>query len=300
MLKFLKDIDKKHALKSWISLIISVLVFSLVAISVIDNLLSEPNELVQEVGIKTFRMFTVLSNILIALTAALSVPFAVDGIRNRNYHLPTWIVNLTFVSVTTVSLTFFMSLCVLAPQKGFYRIMISEGNLFLHTIIPILSIFLFIFVNDYHTIKFKTCFLSIIPVVIYALVYLISAIFIGEENGGWRDHYGFEELLPWPLIALLIFAVTFGITLGLRFLHNFMHKTDKLATAKFYHTANKYSFKTIEEVIIKIAKDNKKHDGNGDVIVPRRIIYMLEEKYKSGRPINELCNIYINEFLDKK
>ena len=145
MFKFLKDIDKKHALKSWISLIISVLVFSLVAISVIDNLLSEPNELVQEVGIKTFRMFTVLSNILIALTAALSVPFAVDGIRNRNYHLPTWIVNLTFVSVTTVSLTFFMSLCVLAPQKGFYRIMISEGNLFLHTIIPILSIFLFIF-----------------------------------------------------------------------------------------------------------------------------------------------------------
>ena len=38
-------------------------------------------EIVQEVGLKTFRMFTVLPNMFVGVISAMSVPFAVDGIR---------------------------------------------------------------------------------------------------------------------------------------------------------------------------------------------------------------------------
>lgn len=255
--------------------------------------------MVQEVGIKTFRMFTVLSNMLMAVVVGLCIPFSVDGIRNKNYHLPRWIVNLSYISVIGVTLTFCISLFILSPQIGFIRIIIKEGNIFLHTLVPLASIGSFVFVNDYHNIKFKTSFYTLIPVLVYAMVYLIAVIIIGEENGGWRDHYYFEQLMPWPFILIIIFIVTYGLSLLIRWGHNFRHTIDKHLTEHFYQQSDKYSLPTIEEVIIKMAKERKKLDAMGDVIVPRRIILMLNKKYNSNKTLEELCNLYINEYLKR-
>lgn len=293
----IKNAETMNALKSWVSLILSIFIIVAVFISVVQNLLSQPTELVQEVGIKTFRMYTVLSNMFLSVAAALSIPFAVDGIRNKNYHLPRWIVNLTFVAVSVIFLTFIVSLCILSPFVGFYEIMLEEGNLFLHTLVPLTAIILFMFINNYHNVKFKMCFVSLIPVFIYAVVYLISAIAIGEENGGWRDHYHFEEFLPWPLVALLLHSVAFGMSVVIRLCHNHTHKMDKIYTEKYYQESDKYNLPTIEEVIIKMAKDNKKNDQKGDLIIPRRIIIMLDKKYNSGKSLSELCKLYTDEYL---
>ena len=54
-----RNLQKTHALHSWISLIFSALIVFLVFVSVIINLLADPTEIVEEVGTKTFRMFTV-------------------------------------------------------------------------------------------------------------------------------------------------------------------------------------------------------------------------------------------------
>ena len=293
----IKNAERRHVLKSWLSIVFSITINVCVAIAVVANLLSEPNALVQEVGLKTFRMFTVLSNILMAIAAALCVPFAVDGIRNRNFHLSRWAVNLSFVAVTGVALTFFISLCVLAPESGFVRIMIDEGNIFLHTLVPLVSIFSFIFINDYHTVRIRTSLVAIIPVSIYAAIYLICAIIIGEERGGWRDHYHLKDLMPWPLLVLIVFAVTLGIANLIRWGHNAMHRWEKRSTRKFYQSSPEYALPTIDAAIIKLAQEYKKYDGTGDVVVPRRLIIIFEQKYQSGRPIDELCKLYIEEFL---
>ncbi len=297
MLFDIKNAERRHALKSWLSIGFSVFIFVSVSIAVINNLLSEPNELVQEVGIKTFRMFTVLSNILMALAAALSIPFAVDGIRNRNFHLSRWIVNLSFVGVTSVALTFIVSLFMLAPYSGFVRIMVAEGNLFLHTLVPIASILSFILINDYHTLKIRTSLVAMIPVFLYAVVYVISAIAIGEENGGWRDHYHFEELMPWPFIAIIILSMTFAIALLIRWGHNSMHRWEIRSTRKFYQYSPEYDFSTVDEAISNLAKNHKKYYRAGDIVLPKRIIIIFEQKYKSGRPLEELYKLYIDEFV---
>ena len=72
---------KTHAINSWLNLILSSLLVIFVFVSIVMNLLSTPTEEVREVGIKTFRMFTVLSNMPVGITSAMTVPFAVDGIR---------------------------------------------------------------------------------------------------------------------------------------------------------------------------------------------------------------------------
>ena len=173
----------------------------------------------------------------------------------------------------------------------------SGSNLFLHTLVPIASIISFLFINTSHKVKFRTTIYALIPVIAYATVYLISAIFIGEDNGGWRDHYHFQELMPWYFVLILMLSVTFGISNLLRVVHNRMHKRDKLATEKYYQNAPEYDLPTIEKAIKKLAQENKQNDAGGEVVVPRRIIYFFENKYQSGKSISELSNIYINEYL---
>lgn len=297
MLAKLKNLQKTHALNSWLNLILSSLVVALVFISIVINLLAAPTEIVEEVGTKTFRMFTVLSNMFVGIATAMTIPFAVDGIREKNYHLPRWIVTLSFSSVICVTLTFLVALTILSPRAGFAEMMLDGSNLFLHTIVPILSIASFLFINSYHTIKFKTTLLAMSPMIAYAVAYLVMAIIIGEENGGWRDHYRFEELMPWYYILVIMLALTFGIATLLRVVHNYMHRRDKRLTERYYQTAAEYDLPTIEDAIKKIANDNKRYDAGGEVVVPRRIIKILEKKYESGRPLSDLCGVYLEEYL---
>ena len=292
-----RGLKRTHSLNSWLNLIFAVVIVALVFVSVVINLLATPTVIVEEVGVKTFRMFTVLSNILVGVASAMTIPFAVDGIRKRNYHLPRWIVTLTYVSVNCISLTFLVALAVLSPRAGFAPIMTDGKNLFLHTIVPILAILSFLFVNAYHTVKFKTAFLAVLPVFVYAMVYLVSAIIIGEENGGWRDHYRFEELMPWYYILPIMLLFSFGVACLLRVVHNRMHRRDQLATERYYQTAAEYDLPTVEEAIRKLARDDKARAADGDVTVPRRIIRFFEKKYQSNRSIAYLCGIYLEEFL---
>ena len=76
-----------------------------------------------------------------------------------------------------------------------------------------------------------------------------------------------------------------------------MHRRDKRATEKYYKEAPEYDLPTIEEAIEQLAKENKQYDVGGEVIVPRRIIKFFEKKYKSEKPLNVLCKIYLDEYL---
>ena len=76
-----------------------------------------------------------------------------------------------------------------------------------------------------------------------------------------------------------------------------MHKRDKIATESYYQNAPEYDVPTIEEAIVKLAHENKQYDEGGEVVVPRRIIKFFENKYNSGKPLTELCNLYIESYL---
>ena len=288
---------KTHAINSWLNLILSSLIVVFVFISIVMNLLSTPTENVQEVGLKTFRMFTVLSNMFVAITSAMTIPFAVDGIRRKNYHLPRWIVNLTLSGATCITLTFLISIFVLSPRKGFVLMMLSDSFLFLHTLVPIIAIASFLFINTYHNVKLKASFYATIPVLAYAIAYLVLVMFVGEENGGWRDHYHFQELMPWYLIFVAMMLLTFGLANLLRVIHNRMHKRDKAAPEAYYQTAPEYDLPTIEEAIVALAQENKQNDDGGEVIVPRRLIKFFEKKYDSKKSLSYLCDIYLDEYL---
>lgn len=293
-----KEIEKRSHLKAALSILLSALIIVGVFLGVVENLLDDPNELVQEVGAKTFRMFTVLSNMFMATAAALSIPFAVDGIRYRNYHMPRWIVTFLYSGTVCVALTFFVALFLLSPQVSFSRIMLYKSNLQLHTLIPLCAMALFMFVNDFHRIPFRATVYALVPVLSYAVVYLISGILIGEDRGGWRDHYHFQDYMPWYLALVLITGVTLVLATGLRLAHNAVHKRDKALMAHYYQNAAPYLLPTIDEALAAMAAEHRQYDKGGELIVPRRAIRVLEEKYRSGKSLKELCSIYIAAYFE--
>ena len=45
-----------------------------------------------------------------------------------------------------------------------------------------------------------------------------------------------------------------------------------------------------------LRKETAGEDEGGELVVPRRILLMLERKYQSRLSIEELCEIYIKEY----
>ena len=74
------------------ALISCAIVVICVCIGVTMNLTTLYDEDFDNMGIRTFCMFTVNSNILAAISSFAIIPYAVDGIRKKEYSLPNWVV----------------------------------------------------------------------------------------------------------------------------------------------------------------------------------------------------------------
>ena len=284
-----------------IAVIMCSLLCILVFAAVIDQVLSTPDAIVSEVGQKSFRMFTILANMFMGVTAAMCIPFAVDGMRYRNYHLPRWVINLMYIGTNGVALTFLIAVTVLSPATSYYRMMLYSNNILFHTICPLMAIALFLFINTDHTISLKTSILCVLPVVLYASVYLIMVFAIGEEAGGWRDHYQIGDIartIPIYLLFPLLCLVCFGVSTLLRVIHNVIHKKRKADMERYYQRAEAFSYPDIQSAIRSLADIDRSRDMGGELTVPRRIMHMMEKKYMSGLSTREMCNIYIDEYFN--
>ena len=293
------DALQVNRIRCILAIAVCALLCFLELIAVSSQLLIAPDELVQEVGWKSYHMFTILANMLMGAAAAMCIPFAVDGIRYHNYHLPRWYVDLMYTGVFCVALTFLIAVTVLSPAEGYYRMMIYSNNILFHTICPLMSVALFFFINTDHRIGFRSSVIAIMPVLLYTLVYLVMVFVIGEENGGWRDHYQVSrimEYLPLPLIVFILIIICLVLSNILRVTHNAVHARRKAAVEKYYQEADAFAYPDIQSAIKALADINRPRDMGGELMVPRRIMHMMENKYKSGLSAKEMCEIYINEY----
>lgn len=296
------DAIKTNRMRCRVAVVSCSLLSFLVFLAVCDQLLSTPDAIVQEVGWKSYHMFTILANMFAGIAAALCIPYAVDGLRYDNYHLPRWVVNVLYMATTGVALTFLIAVTVLSPMTSYYRMMLYSNNILFHTINPIIAILLFIFINSDHKVSFRSTFLAIAPVVLYAALYFVLVFVIGEENGGWRDHYQIRDItqyVPLPLVVLGMVLIAFAVALLLRAAHNSVHKKRKKQTVSYYQSAGEFDCPSIDSAIEALAARNRSRDPGGELTVPRRILGMMEEKYKSGLPLRELCRMYIDAYYEK-
>ena len=81
-----------NRLRCLLAIISCTLLCVIVFLGVCEQLVFNPESDFPEQGWKSYHLFTILSNMLMAVSAAMCIPYAVDGMRNQNYHLPRWYV----------------------------------------------------------------------------------------------------------------------------------------------------------------------------------------------------------------
>ena len=286
-------LEKQNKKECILSLVSALIVVLCTCSGVVMNLTTLQDVNFDHMGIQTFCMFTVLSNILVAVGMSLVIPYTIDGLRKHYFHLPNWLIAFLLAGATAVTLTFLVSLFILAPFKGFVLIF-SGSRFFLHGVCPILSLVAFSFFISDHYVSYPECLLSLIPVFIYAGVYYILAILIGEENGGWNDFYGFATYVPVWIPAVLILPVTFGISASLRYFHNRSFMKMREVTVE-----DEYSEDYLKREIIYLARRNAAGDHpHSDIVIPRRFIKFLIENTDNDKTVREACIMYLNQFLD--
>ena len=274
-----------------ISSLVIIMTFVAISLSLVDYYHSESSE----AGVGTFKMFTTISNIIAAFSAAMCLPFQIDGLRRDRYRLPSWIVIVMYVGAVGVFLTFFVAITIISAYQGFVKAMFTNAKLFTHTINPLLITLLFVLVISDTRIKFSFSFITLIPVTIYMIIYLIMVIILKE----WNDHYYTDKYVPWPVSLLLIIAISFGICQLLRFLHNLTNKRVHQIIEKYYKESPDFDFPKIKDAIASLAKMESKFYYKGDEIyIPVDIIKMLSDKYGTESvPTDILYDVYLENYL---
>lgn len=274
-----------------ISSLVIVMTFVALALSLTDYFQSESSE----AGIGTFKMFTTISNIIAAFAAAMCLPFQIDGLRRDRYNLPSWIVIVMYVGAVGVFLTFFTAITLITAYQGFVKAMLTNAKLFTHTINPILIIVLFVLVVSDTHIKFSHSFISVVPIVIYMIVYFIM-VFVVKA---WKDHYYTDKYIPWPVSLLLVIAISFGACQLLRILHNLTNKHINKSIEKYYKESPDFEYKRVSDAISHLAELECKfyHEGD-DIYIPVDIIHLLSERYEAKKvPVDILYDVYLESYL---
>ena len=164
-----------------LAMISALVVVVCVCIGVTMNLTTLADENFDHMGLRTFCMFTVNSNILSAAAMAMVIPYTMDGLRTHNYYLPRWIVDVVYAGVTAVALTFLVSLFILSPVKGFVLIF-TGSRFFLHGVCPLLAVAAFCFFMTQKELRFVDSLFALIPVLIYAAVYFVMVDAMSEDR----------------------------------------------------------------------------------------------------------------------
>ncbi|MBO4289214.1 MAG: hypothetical protein J5865_03830 [Lachnospiraceae bacterium] len=280
-----------------LALISCAVVAVCVTIGVVMNLTTLYDENFDHMGLRTFCMFTVNSNILTGLSMLLCLPYTIDGLRRHNYHLPNWIVDLMFAAVTAVALTFLVSLFILSPVKGFVLIF-TGSRFFLHGVCPILAIIAFCFFISGHYIRFREFLWALIPVLIYAVVYIVMVVVIGEERGGWNDFYGFATRMPLWISITAIMPITLLIAALLRHLHNRTCLRRKEESAGLYKEILKT--REMRQVIDRMAQVRRLDYRDTEIVIPSRTIRHLVENNDTDMTVEEGCRRYLRVYMEKE
>ena len=248
-----------------------------------------------EAGIGTLKMFTTISNVIAAFSAAMCLPFQIDGLRRDRYNLPSWIVIVMYAGTVGVFITMFTAATLVSAYQGFVQTMFARSGLFMHTINPILITFLFVLVVSDVRVKFSHSFISIIPLVAYMILYFIM-VFVLKV---WTDHYKTNAFFPWPISLLLMITVGFGISQGIRVLHNLTNKFVTKSIERYYKESPDFEFPIIGTAVAHLAKlESKFYYEGDDVYIPTDIIQMLSERYNASKlPVDVLYDIYLENYL---
>lgn len=205
-----------------VSLALNILIVAMVIFSVLSMMLGfqfmSHNTILALRNMSVFKFFTIDSNVLVGITSLVMIIYEILYLKNKK-EIPKFVYILKFMGTCSVTLTFLVTALFLAPFSiyHFYDFYMNS-NLFLHLITPIVSVISYIFFEKCE-LSFKSSFLGIVPMALYA-IYYVGMIITHIENGTVSYDYDFYGFLRGGVstafwVIPLMFVVMYLISLVL-------------------------------------------------------------------------------------
>lgn len=160
--------------------------------------------------------YTGLSNLLIGLVCLIC---ALYRIIYKVDTLPKWLFIVKVVFLAQITITFIITAVYLSPHLGAdWWKLYANASLFNHLLTPLLAISSFLIFEKKGEMKWQHCFYSLVPIVIYAVMYTINVYTHLNPDGSTSltyDIYGFFRYGIGVFIPFLLFffASAFGLSI---------------------------------------------------------------------------------------
>ena len=176
--------------------------------------------ILSEKNFKSFRYFTIQSNLLAAIVALIYIIFKCSPAGKNCEKIPAWLYLVKLAATTAVAFTMFITVFYLAPtsSKGYFSLFMNS-NLFMHFLTPMLCIISFIFFESAEKTPFKASLVGAIPAALYAAFYTPNVL-LHLNNGkpdpayDWYHFLAFGLNTIWIVIPLLL-LISWCLALGI-------------------------------------------------------------------------------------
>ena len=206
------------------AIIIAFTVFATISL-VIGFKFMQDITVLSEKNFKSFRYFTIQSNLLAAIVAIIYVIYKCRPVGKKSEKLPTWLYFLKLASADAVAFTMFVTVFYLAPtsSKGYFSLFMNS-NLFMHFLTPLLCIISFVCFESAEKAPFKFSFAGVIPMALYASFYTPNVLLHLKDGKpdpvyDWYGFLAFGLNTIWIVIPLLVF-IAWLLALGLWAMNN--------------------------------------------------------------------------------
>lgn len=205
--------------KRVVALALNIVVFLMMVLSVTlmifgINFMGK-DVLLSTTGWEIFKFFTVDSNVLMGVIAAIYVVYLALFLDGKIARLPRWLSVLKLVGTVGVSLTFLTVVAFLAPFVApTYWSLFVNAQLFMHLLTPVVSIVTFVFFEDTDDIRLRETLWGMLPMVVYSIFYMTTAFthIVDGKVPYQYDWYAFVQLGLWQI------AVSLPVMLGATYL----------------------------------------------------------------------------------
>ena len=231
--------------------------------------------------IDLFQYFTIDANAVTAFASSMIIPYAIDGLRKKRFYCPKWVL-LFYYSGVVIS-----RIDVVNAYGGY--------NFYLHLVCPIMILVSFFLIESYYKLTIKDAALTIIPIFIYAMVYIYEVVIIGEDNGGWQDIYYFTKYVSFIVSFIAMMFISMLVALMLKALYN---KFNEIRKQKFIEALWDENVSPIEIKIefFGLGRFFGKKEYKSYVTLPLDIISIVSDKYHIK--IEELIGAFVKGMLD--
>ena len=243
--------------------------------------------------IDLFQFFTTDANIITAFGSAMIIPYAIDGIRKKRFYCPKWAVLFYYSGTVCTTLIMIFASCVISfvnPEMAF-----EGNNFYLHIVCPIMILISFFLIESYYNISLIDSLKAIIPVFVYAVIYIYKVIFVGANAGGWEDIYYFTKNVHAVVSFILMMCIAFLLALVIRAIYN------RLATYRIKKICDNLWESSVSEVEIKIevfglGRYMGKKENKSYATLPLDIILIISSKYRIKK--EDLIAVYTEGLID--